>query len=149
MELTRSWSAADWLQRSHTFEGVEGLDLKAVARHTYARFNGATPLRVWKVPVSNAVLARLPLLQRSHTFEGVEGGEPLGQIALMGLLQRSHTFEGVEGPQENERRHGSSSLQRSHTFEGVEGEVMARVVASDGVCFNGATPLRVWKEKRA
>ena len=36
-------------------------------------FNGATPLRVWKVRVKQNWRKHTRELQRSHTFEGVEG----------------------------------------------------------------------------
>ena len=65
-----------WLQRSHTFEGVEGSALATLSTRIDARFNGATPLRVWKDNFPVKLKARTEALQRSHTFEGVEGTAP-------------------------------------------------------------------------
>ena len=41
-----------------------------------ARFNGATPLRVWKEAAASFTMEAETPLQRSHTFEGVEGRRP-------------------------------------------------------------------------
>ena len=60
-------------------------------------FNGATPLRVWKVGGALHPDLTRPWLQRSHTFEGVEGCRRSVCQSWQNGLQRSHTFEGVEG----------------------------------------------------
>ena len=65
-------ACAVWLQRSHTFEGVEGSAICSLSL-SMACFNGATPLRVWKVATCLSDRENHLLLQRSHTFEGVEG----------------------------------------------------------------------------
>ena len=70
------------LQRSHTFEGVEGTACVGEVHGIAICFNGATPLRVWK-DVERSTQSCFPkLLQRSHTFEGVEGGRANGQGEL-------------------------------------------------------------------
>ena len=84
------------LQRSHTFEGVEG-PRQPEGGGNVSCFNGATPLRVWKAPPFAPWTPAPPSLQRSHTFEGVEGA----MICWRAVMLRK--------------------------------------------CFNGATPLRVWK----
>ena len=109
------------LQRSHTFEGVEGVPAHWRRKSAVPGFNGATPLRVWKGCRALAVL---------EPCRGFNGATPLRVWKAPHTPPPTHPAQGFNG---------ATPLR---VWKGCA----VALLSASGSCFNGATPLRVWKD---
>ena len=106
-------------------------------------------MKVWKWRnVSSVQITRLQL-QWGHTGEGVEMAWIAARWSCAMELQWGHTGEGVEMLAKHGHVDPAHLLQWGHTGEGVEIRLRRGGTGRGAGCFNGATPVKVWKSRRA